>query len=360
MLVYISMTVLTCLFAAYAEKLYRKSTNKTVLTCTPTPGISLWALLAIAAIVPSVLVSGLRFEVGTDYLVYLRDNHIIGSVFAGKSYDTEPLYRLIVQIGYLFNSKQLIFFLTSLLFSVFIFCFIYSQSQDWVLSVVLLMLTGVFNTSMNLMRQMVAVAICMYASKYALKKDFTRYLIFVVIASLIHSMSIVFLPLYFLVNWKAATKRRIILCVLIISLLGSAFYTLIGQILTSAGNVYAKYFGSSRDTGASTAVTLVFYCIFFLSFFLTREDTQESRLYLLYQGLGCIMLAMELPNANRLAYMFAPIQIVAVPNLLRQVKDPGWRLVLKTGVIMIYSVFFLYYIYHLNIGGTFPYQSIFG
>lgn len=360
MFVYVSMIALTCLLAGHAERAYRKSVRKTAFSCRPALNVSLWALIAAAAVIPSVLVGGLRFEVGTDYLVYLRENHIIGSVFAGKPIDTEPLYRVIVEIGYFFRSEQLVFFITALLFSVFIFRFIFDQSQDWVLSVILLLLTGVFNQSLNLMRQMVAVAIGMYAAKYALRKELFKYFLFVGIAVMIHKMALLFLPFYFVVDWKFITKKRIAVGLIIICVAGTALYGLVGRLLAAVGSSYVKYFGSSRDTGASTVLTILFGGAFTFCFFGCKDDDRGSLLYLLYQALACVMLVIQLPNANRLAYIFAPVQIVLIPNVVKGIKDRGWRTIAKIGIVAVYSVFYLYYFYWLNIGETFPYQSVLG
>ena len=109
--VYISMTLISMLFMYFSQKNQNHKRYRATI----------WL---ICSMIPFALVSGLRYYVGTDYASYLRPWSYIGSVFSGRDRVMEPLYRLMVIIGYKLNSTQVVFFETALIFAIFSFLFI--------------------------------------------------------------------------------------------------------------------------------------------------------------------------------------------------------------------------------------------
>ena len=361
MIVYVTM-VLTALLISL--KCYQRSVPDGGLS----PKQSLFKIRkrtinVVALAIPFTLIAGLRYNVGTDYITYLYRFHYIGSVFAGQPRKMEPLYRAVVEFGHFFNSTQLVFFLTALIFSIFIVTFAYDNSKSLKTSLCLIFLTGTFSQSENIMRQMVGVAICLYATKYIFSSEMKKYFIWVLMGTMFHTMCIVYFPLFFVykINWLFE-KKRMIVTIGSTFLLSKMLYGLIIKILVITDSGYVNYYGSSRDTGSSTMLTLVSFFILIFGFvFISpkREQYREKMMYLLLQSLACLILILQLPNANRMAYMFIPVQIVLIPNLFATMKKSGLWYVSAAGFALLYVVFYNYYFYHLNIGETYPYMSIF-
>ncbi|SHL04888.1 EpsG family protein [Fibrobacter sp. UWH5] len=313
---------------------------------------------------PCALVSGLRYYVGTDYTVYLGRYHYIGSVFAGQPRSMEPLYRGIVEIGHFFNSTQVVFFITALLFSLFIHRFIVDQSIHVPFSVFLVFFTGSFTQSENIMRQMLGVSICLYALKYVYTGEMKKYMFFILIASMIHLISIIYLPMYlfYKMDWPYS-KKKLIAIFLGLFLVGKMLYILISQILIFTGSDYIYYYGSSRDSGSSAVLTAVSVLVSILCFVAISDKDKmykQKMFMLLFMLISCLVLFLNFPNANRLVYMFIPIQIVLIPNVVFGLKKNMRRYVLVAGLLILYVSFWYYYFFSLNIGGTFPYHSVLG
>jgi len=358
--VYIGMTVISLIFMYYAEKKYNR------INTYRRKGwyiIERWKLYLFLAIIPSVLVAGLRYNVGTDYMVYLRTNHYIGSVFAGSPCSMEPIFRIMVEIGYRLNSTQIVFFEIALIFSFFSYGFIKCFSKNWTMSVVLLLITGTFSHSLNIMRQMAAVMICMYALKYAIDRKKIKYFLLILFAAGIHSIAIIFLIPYFLVDKMhfANKKGKIQLIMLIVGLYGISpyLYQLSGTILQAIGSKYAYYYGSSREMGASTAVMVICLIALLVNFIFVKDDINGNNIFVLYSLLACVVLAMRLPNCNRVAYLFIPSQIVLVPNLIEMVEKKSKKYLVTIIILGCYFSFWCYFFYKSNVSQTFPYQSIF-
>ena len=361
MIVYLSMMLLSTLCAAIAARLYRHACPNGAVP-QKTRGVQRWEVFAFLAILPFFLVAAVRFKVGTDYTVYLKPKSYIGSVFLDKPKRMEPFFRLCAEIAKLTDNKQVAFALVALVFTVFTFLFVYEQSDDWVFSVPLILLTGTFSQSLNIMRQMTAVMICLYGIKYIEQRKLKQYVICVLCAAGFHAMAVLFLVFYFAYGRELLNRfkpEKILLFIVCCYVFATVGYQAVYALLKMIGSIYVKYFGSKRDTGSSTVMQALNLLVMGGCLLLNKRKDPKMLLLLDYQFLVCIMLALNLPSSNRLAYLFMPVQIVLLPNLVYQFRDPILRRILKIGLLTLYSAFWLYYFYHLNISETFPYQTIF-
>ncbi|SEQ68019.1 MULTISPECIES: EpsG family protein [Butyrivibrio] len=374
MIVYVMMTLMSTMFIGVAQYNY-SLTLKRVNIVSNRHGIKMkkWKLFAILSVFPFAFVSGLRVNVGTDYTTYLRSDMYIGSVFAGNSIKMEPIYRIIVEIGRIMNSVQLVFFLTSVIFSGIIVLFIITFSKNWVLSVALVLLSGTFSQSLNIMRQMVATVIGLYAIKFIVEHDWKKYFLAIAVAAGFHSMAIIYFPLYLLssdkihlLSNKKNDKRKAGIILLLLAFYGVSGFLkrIIYNLLLNSGITYVKYFGSSRDTGSSRLLTITQIIIMAIMLFCSQNVNggKAKKLYnivICYSFLGCIVLAIGLPSANRIAYLFIPVIIVGLPNVIMSNTRKLTRIILSLCTIILETYFWYSYYYVSNISETFPYNSIF-
>ena len=357
MIIYIGMTIISLLFMYFAEKKYVPSKRKKWYL------VPEWKVYFFFSMLPSLFVAGFRYNVGTDYIGYLRMDHYIGSVFAGHPRSMEPIYRILVEIGYRLNSTQVVFFLNALIFSIFAFAFIKQFSKNWCLSIILLLITGTFSQSLNIMRQMAAAMICLYALKYAVKKQFVKYLIFILFAAGIHTTAIIFIVPYFFIDKihfsKTKGKAIIVVSALALYVLSPWIYRVVEIILTLLGSKYALYYGSVRDIDANFAILLISLISLVFVFALMKDDTNGNNVLLLYAVLACAVLVMHLPNCNRLTYLFLPAHIALIPNCIQTVSGKIKRNIITFIILGMYFIFWIYLFYDQNVSATFPYQSIF-
>lgn len=359
MIVYLGMVLLTLIIAHFMPSMRACERNVRRTSFFSVKKRSLFFLLLM---LPSVLVSGLRYYVGTDYTTYLGRYHCIGSVFANRPRSMEPLYRVVVEIGHFFNSQQLVFFITAFLFSFFIYKFLVDNSDNIKFGAFLVFFTGAFSLSENIMRQMVGVSICLFATKYIFSNELKKYLFFVLLATLFHYMSVIYAPLFFLNRLDILFKKKFLLLFFGgFFLCAKILYSFIIWLLMFLGSDYINYYGSTRDTGSSTAVTAlsVFVFLFCFVFISPKSEKYRQNMFMtMLVCLACLELFLGLPNANRLAFVFLPVQIILVPNVIAEMKRPVIKRLALLGLCVLYIVFWYYYFYYLNIGETFPYQSV--
>lgn len=175
MSVTLSITIYLATFA-FSILLYKFS-----LVCKNKAGARI--CLAIAVCIPCVT-AAFRTS-GTDLKSYFQYYDTIKSVNFKSG--CEPLW---VVVNLLSPNKRCMLFITAMLFLSFcmgsVNCFVKkSKSMAW--SIVLLVF---YSTFLNIMRQMIAVAIVAYFFKYLFEKKYLIYILGVVMASLFHKSAI--------------------------------------------------------------------------------------------------------------------------------------------------------------------------
>ena len=150
MAVYIIMTIISMLFAGYAQNV------KEVESLDST-----YRILGVMAFLPFAVVSALRYQVGTDWPIY---NDYFHSIPAGGKKFTEPLFNLLNRFLYHFTQNSYILFaVVAVLLLSFMFLTIFQQSEYLTLSILIFVVSGDFFNSQNQIRQMLATAILLYA-----------------------------------------------------------------------------------------------------------------------------------------------------------------------------------------------------
>ena len=145
------------------------------------------------AFVPLILVMALQLEVGTDYWSYIemaRGDHDLGWI----RNNNEILFIWLNDLVILLGEPQLIFLFSAFIQIVFLMLiFRKLKSLQLSLAIGLLLyfiLTSIFFSSMNGVRQYIAVCIFIYAFINYYSENYLKYLIYILLASLFHSSAI--------------------------------------------------------------------------------------------------------------------------------------------------------------------------
>lgn len=169
---------------------------------------------AMAIIIPS-LMAGLRMNVGTDWSNYNYDMTIIRNTsFTNVLTGNIPLnkmeygYMLIVKtLSFVLDNKG-IFFFFSFLTLVFITKGLIEQYGEYDIGLAYFVyLLVYFSSSLNIMRQSLAVAVVFWAMKYVFDNNWKKYIITcLLVMILFHFSAILAIPIYFLWNHKWNTS----------------------------------------------------------------------------------------------------------------------------------------------------------
>lgn len=139
-------------------------------------------------------------------------------------------------LSYLSDDPQFFVFSSSLFVFSAVAYFIYKNSEDVVMSTVLFVTFNMFFMYMNIIRQAIAIAIILFGFEQIKRKHYIKFILFVVVASLVHNsawMALLFIPMSIL----PFKKKEIIISV--IAYLASLF------AVNSIFSYVIRYFESS-------------------------------------------------------------------------------------------------------------------
>ena len=140
-------------------------------------------------------VLGFRENVGTDFEVYK-------TAYLNADFHFEPLYTFLNLILWRFGANYSWLFV-SIVFIQFLFLYKAFKDYPFLLSwgIFFLFTTGLLFSQLNIIRQATAFYIFLYAMRYAVNRQFGKYLLGVCIAGLFHYSLFVFVPLYFFITF---------------------------------------------------------------------------------------------------------------------------------------------------------------
>lgn len=141
------------------------------------------------AMILLVLFIGLRYNVGVDYENYQRIYENI--------YETliEPLFWLInVSVDWLSLGVWGVMLLCAAIMIYFLHL-TFLRTPFYVFSLFLFLMQG-YDTSVNVVRQAVAMAIFIYSLRYIVERSFFRYLLLILLAASFHISALFLVPLY--------------------------------------------------------------------------------------------------------------------------------------------------------------------
>jgi transmembrane protein EpsG len=166
--------------------------------------------IAIGLFIPVVL-SALRYDVGTDYQSYIRIYDLLSGIsfkeYLADNFGIEIGSYLIIKFANLFNQPINVMFGISSFLTIIFFYFglknyeIKNQALSY-----FLFLTILFPQSFNAVRQYIAIAIVFYAFSFIYKNKLLKFIALILIASAFHLSAILLLPIYFIKYLAKSTK----------------------------------------------------------------------------------------------------------------------------------------------------------
>lgn len=362
MLWYILAFVLSMLFGTAAQSLKGKSNLEVV------GGIfhyrSSYYCMIILSFLPIFIVAAIRYEVGTDWPIYLDYYKWINEGTKGFS---EKLFNLMNKlVGWHINDFQGLVVLVAFLSYFFLFKAIYEQSISVPLSLLIFFISSAFFASMNQLRQAISMPIMLYAYKYVREKKPLPYLFWCIVASLIHTSSLVYLPLYFVERFKPTLRRYVTsfgICVIMLPVLHILLEVLIG--ITKYSWYSTSVFNTGIEANNFYLLGFVFQLVMLVIMAYYRftsnekDSTYDGMLNCYFLSVVTLLFTPVLSQVLRISQCFGYCQILLVPRMINREKNRTRRIVLYILVIGLYTAKLLYDTYYLGWNGVIPYQSIF-
>lgn len=305
MIIYFIIGILSGTLLFLAEKSEKKITKN---------------LFIVLSFVPFFGVLAFRYGIGYDYLhIYTK---IFMSVLQGNPANWEAGIIVICKlISYFSSDPFYFFFITSLITSIFVYKGILKNSAKPWLSLVLFIIAGLYMDAMNAVRQYIAVSIFAYSFYFIEKKDFKRYLVLIICASLFHTSALMLIPVYYFCNLNL-TPRRKLLCFILILALMPFINTIFINVISHTK--YAFYISSVYGEANPTYSELMISSILFLASTIIYKRAKDKEHYNVYYNLTFLffiiaILSFKILLAYRVIMYFKVVLIYMIPLILRNI-----------------------------------------
>lgn len=230
--------------------------------------------------------------------------------------------------------------------------FIYRYSDNPALSFCLFASLGFFVQFFFILRQTLAMCIMLWSLRFVKKRKFVKFFVLFLIAFTIHRAVIVFLPLYFICNFKI-TKHKyavLILCLLLFLAVSPVFANYILPPILRLFNL--TYY--ELNFSYNNLILLMFLILLLIYFFQNFKETEKDKLLLWMFVLSVIVEIIGMYNdvIARAVYGLYMSVIILIPNILSRYKD---RQVARVGEILVVVLVFFFMVYSLPSSTIVPY-----
>lgn len=365
MFIYLVVFSLSIIFTRLAERSCNKNRHKIITV--------VFSILAIT--IPSILAAMRADIVGTDINNYVKP---LFEYFCKNGFSTEYmqkigieyLYGLLTYIVTIFTDdiRVLLFVVEFLIISLIYLSAYYRKDKIPMWMFMFVFFTVFYNSTLNLVRQSIALAIVIYSFKYIENKNCVKFLFSVYIATLFHStafFAIILYVIYNSINTDLKNLYKIIiisLCILMIFFYRDIISILIdiGLIPTKFNSYLTKYLKESVDLDIIASlfkITIIVFVYFAYKILIKREKNNEYYILLLVIDFILLQLSAFIDYADRISYYFGLIaQMVLIPQLIFCVKKDRFNKIIAKLIIIIMLLCYWYirYIYYNN-GETYPY-----
>lgn len=305
-------------------------------------GIFFYFALAVMVVLPTF-----RSEnVGTDtynYILMFEQVKLLKFIEIFESSIDKGYLIFNYIVSRFFDSHQFFFLIFYLIvYSNFLRAF-NSNSNYLYLSVLVFLCMGSYFASFNIMRQILAISICLLSLKYVFDRQIIKFLLVVIFASCFHITALIFILVYFVYLFE-----RYINYILIF--LGILFY-LIFKFFISDILLFFNMSESYSETGGNSGgiVTFLVYFIIFLYFCILSEKI-ENKKFLFYLNVMkiwlmlvfiFILLKVELAGPMRLTLYYSWPLYFLFPLSLDAYKDKKQKIL----IYFLYVLVLLGYLY---------------
>ncbi len=315
----------------------------------------------ILSFVMMTALMGFRFEVGADYRSYAWIFRAVKTRGIDSFNYIEKGFRIVsFLIGKVFYNVYFYFLILAFLIMLFYALGIREQSSNSLVSVVVFVGMGYYFYAMNQVRQFVAVAMLFWANKY-IKKDWKRYCIIVLAASVFHTSALAMIPATIIM--KMCKNKHFYL-------LSGAFAVVMyfagGKLLAfAAAHVYwfSKIAGHTVTAPRLSFMNLLLGgTVFALGWvFCRHEEQMEWKLKMCWLALVIFVGLAPLGTvAVRLAFYFSSIYLIIIPDVIRKISGGRERRLVMLTLMIICFIYMNYVVIKgISTGQNFyPYRSI--
>lgn len=303
--------------------------------------------------VATIMLFGFREGIGADYDSYIRIFYEIGDGVGYHEYRLEFGYYWLNSIlndaGF---SAEVVILLSFFVTFTIIFYTLVKYSNNYFVSILVIVCFGLLFQSTNLIRQCLAFSVCLLSIPYVLRRDFIKFLCVVLFAAfMFHKSSLAFIGVYFV--YLMPKSQIFWLFLFALSLATLVFSDKLAQGLASIFGgvdfVYSGYFEDlhhmQRSVAGMRLNLLAEVCIFLALVANINRISNDSisHFFVSVYMLGILLnfAFSESAMLNRLAFYYYEFAFLALPFVAQSIKAGRSRTIFYL-LIVLYG-FALYF-----------------
>lgn len=304
------------------------------------------------------LLSCLRYEVGTDYLMYenlfYEINNDIPTLMEFGYYSLNKLF------GNFPNGYLYVFAFSAIVSFSFFFLVLYRESiVFW--GVFFFFSFGFLFIANNIVRQALVIPFFYWAIKFIEEKKFLKYILFISIGFLFHRSALFLIPFYWADKVKFGKVTWIVILVISISLSFTGAIPFFIEEVVMLIPKYGAYARRGFESAISSGATNVLYSLMYIVIVLFKDRFLQNKRDLLYLnifliGINVSFIFMTVDFLYRISYYFIPMFIIIIPLLFSKLKF-GLNKIIITAFFVLISLVFWYKTLIFNDHGCVPYKS---
>jgi hypothetical protein len=320
--------------------------------------------------IPLIFLSGLRYGISSDYFAYL-------GIFENSTWLS--FERINVEYGYfilnkMFSSMGLslgaLFVLTTSIVILNIYLALKNFNVNKICGLFIYFCLFYFINIFNLVRHGIAASFILYAFSLMVKNKTLKVIIILLISSLFHTISLVFLPIVLFSKYKfniIFVLLTLIICYVLFVKIGlNIIIANIGIIKTGRAQSYLEWYGKNINTSTLGIGSLLFI-IFFIIFSILRGRLISSdngirfniAYNMIYFSILFLIVLWSIPNAlERVLNITRQGIIILIPYSLTMLRNDK-KIFVTMMIILICFVFYYQTMFLSDIPGKyahFPYQ----
>lgn len=294
------------------------------------------------------IVLGIRFEYGNDYVSYYQKFYSYGDEFFRFSdlkdgIISDPLWYILNRLFYPLGFESMIMFLTIVSSYTYYKLIRLLPSDLWVFGVFIYLFTSSFMPiQLSMLRQSLAMCLVILATISILENKVVPPIFFLIVASGIHSSSLLCAPFLLLLYIDYSKHKKIVvfgfLGLLVLYFAAkNLLMEISGSILNSMGAIDSlakydeKYFLGGEYVVSESKSLFGFLLYLFpvsvsLRYVMRSRDVRMVKLSVLYLlGSFIFLLDQMIPMVGRLAWYFTIFSIVSLPVAFKSINNKTIR-----------------------------------
>ena len=310
--------------------------------------------LYVAAAGILILVSGLRYRVGTDYWTYYSGySRYIEKLPESIRNFQSPGIGILSYIGKKFyDDGASLIFLSALLTIGLMLIVIYNHTDRLLMATFLYITMGCWHSSFNGIKQHLAAAVLLCGIDALKEENRVRWLIIVLLASLFHRSAIVMAVLCILVYRKI--NRNNLMIIMFITVIAIFFYNFsFNRILSIANYIMDKDYNpiggyTAHAVNRLRVIAAAIPSLLFYYVYKDKDDITDAEIFYVNITLihaGICILTMNSALLYRLGSYTMSFQVLAITELLKGISDNNKKLI-TAGILTIYFIMWCYELSH--------------